>query len=118
MIWVVIVIAIIGIILFKIFNRDFVLAIPQNGKSFLVKFESGKTSVCQLIDVFSYNNKDYYVFIPEESLKAIPSEDIIVLKCLKKSDNKIILVFPEQDADEYVLKKFLNKYGNTYNFID
>ena len=115
--WVIIIIVVLGVFLFKIFDRDFIRATQQNDGNYLVEFESGKSPLCKLIDIFEYNEKDYYVFIPISSLRAIPSEDILVLKCIRKTENKIILVFPEQEADKVVLEKFLNKYIDKYNFV-
>lgn len=118
MIWIIIIsVIIIGVVLFKVFDRDFILAIPQKKDTYLLKFESGKEPICKFMGKYKYDDYTYYVFVPFESLDAIPSEDIIILKCVKQTAEKLICVFPEPDKDERILKAFYKEYKDRYNFI-
>lgn len=114
---VIIVLVVIGIIAFRIFDRDFIIAVKMNNGNYRVKFENGKEPVCTLVDVFDVDDNIYYVFIPIESLKRVPDEDIIVLKCLRKTDEKITLVFPEDGPCELIYHTVKKEYANKYNFM-
>ncbi len=117
--WIIIVLLVLGFILFKIFDRDFILAQEQKSGNYLVKFESGLSPMCELVDVFNINDKKYYVFIPVESLRAIPDEDIIVLKCIrKKSDGNLAFVFADGEPCEQIFKTIKTKYSHKYKFIE
>ncbi len=116
--WIAIVVLIvIGIIVFKIFDRDFIIAVKQSNGNYHVKFENGKEPICTLVDIFTVDDKLYYVFIPLESLKRIPDEDIIVLKCIRKTDDKITFVFPEDGPCELIYQTVKKEYANKYNFM-
>ncbi len=118
MIWIIIIAVIIfGFVIFKKLDRDFILAIPQNKNNYILKFENGKEPLCKLMNEYEYGTDTYCVFVPIESLKAIPSEDIIILKCIKKSPEKLTCVFAEADRDKIIIENFYNKYKDKYNFI-
>ena len=116
--WLVIVLIIIAaiIILLKFFNREIITAIPQSTEKYILEFESGKTPLCKLIDTYEYKNKNYYIFIPIESLNFIPLEDIIILKHISKNDNKLVFTFPEAETDKVIVKRFFEEYFDSYNF--
>ena len=94
----IIILIIVGIVLFKIFDRDFIKAIPQKNGKYKLIFESGKEPICELVCTCLRNNKKYYVFIPVKSLNAIPDEDIIILKSIILWNSTVYCVFAQEIA--------------------
>lgn len=109
---IIIVVAVAAFLIFKYYDRDIITATPIDGNKYDVLFENGKNPTCKLIDKLRYNNYDYYVFIPLESLtlRAIPIEDVIILRLFRRKENCLKLVFPDDEADKYVLERILIKH--------
>ena len=118
--WIIIliIVIVIGVMLFVKFDKDFITAVPRKDGDYAMSFENGKKPVCRLIDKRTINNSEYYVFVPVESLSAIPDDDIIILKAVKKDDNKIVLNFAEKDVDEIIYRDIKTKYATKYNFVE
>lgn len=121
--WIIIIaiVVIVGIFIFKHFDRDFIKAVHFAEREYYLYFENGKQPKCELVDIIKYNEKDYYIFIPVESLKNVPLEDVIVLELYKKKDSENIFVFADKEADKIVMETLINrydnnKYGKKYNF--
>lgn len=122
--WIIIIVAVIivGILAFKHFDRDFIKATKLLGENniYALSFENGKKPVCYLADVFDYEGKKYYVFIPTQSLKNVPLEDVIVLERYKEKEDEQIFVFADEETDKYVMENLISKYQkNRYgkNFV-
>ena len=121
--WIIIIaiIVIIGFFIFKHFDRDFIKAVYFTEREYFLHFENGKKPRCELVDTIKYNEKDYYIFIPVESLKNVPLEDVIVLELYKKKSDELIFVFADKESDKIIMKALINrysknKYGKKYNF--
>ena len=82
-----------------------------------MKFENGKEPICKLMNEYKYDDKTYYVFVPFESLHAIPSEDIIILKCMINTPEKLTCVFAEPDKDQMIVEAFYEQFKDKYPFI-
>lgn len=119
MIWIIIIaiVIIVGIFLYKAFDRDFITATHKTKDIYHLEFENGMEPDCKLMEKYTLNDKTFYVFIPLESLKAIPVEDIIILKCISDSPEKKTCVFPDSDDSGKIVEAFYNKYKDKYNFV-
>ena len=121
--WIIIIalVAVVGFLIFKYFDRDFIKATKVNETQYSLQFENGKNPLCECVDIMKSDENKYYIFIPVESIKNVPLEDVIILKLRKKKDNKRVFVFADKQANGIVLEKLIkryenNKYGNKYNF--
>lgn len=109
---IIVAVIIVGFFVFKHFDRDFIKVHHFAEKQYYVCFENGKKPRCELIDVIKYEEKEYYVFIPLESLNNVPVEDVIILELYKKKTDENIFVFPDKSADEAVMSTVINRYTN------
>lgn len=112
------IILIIGIFLFKKYDKDFIVATQIENNIYHLLLETEKEIDCILLDTYMYKNQIYYVFIPISSLEKIPDEDIIILSKYSQKDSKLILNFADREADEFVYMKVKKQYYKEYNFAE
>ena len=110
---------IIGIVIFKLLDRDFILctSIDASRNLYHLKFESGKEADCVLINECIINDGTHSLFIPKSTLLAgtVPGEDIIILKKIKGDSNKSFYIFTDDDSYDKMYKLSLNKIEKAEN---
>jgi hypothetical protein len=119
--WIFIIIGIfliIGIYFFKKYDKDFIVATQIENNIYHLIFETEKEIDCILLDTYTYKKQICYVFIPINSLKKIPDEDIIILSKYSQKDSKLILNFADRETDEFVYMKVKKQYYKEYNFAE
>ncbi len=111
---IVIVVVIAGCAAAYIFDpRILVTVTPKGGDNYLLEFENGQTPVCKLIHKTIHKKKEYFIFVPLESLSCIPEEDVLTLRCIKDRGNMKKCVL---DIDYELYLKVKKTLGNRYTF--
>ena len=117
--WIIILVAvlIIGFVIFKKYDKDFIKCTRLDNGYFFLEFENEKTAEGQLVKTYLINNKSYSVFIPIEEIKkaAVPMEDVIILQSYKEKSGSVCYVFADSDTDEIIfqdIKKTINVSEN------
>lgn len=119
--WIVIIIVIILLIAYFVhdhfFYKGVVLAINVYKNSYYLEFKDGKKTLCELIALYTYEKKDYNVYVPtkySDNITPVPEEDIFILEILQDDPEKTILAFPSKEIREVVYKKLLSKKYKNY----